>query len=359
MSKLKTIRLCGVGTFYNFPNWRYQLYLNPGKAGLAEACKPPEAGAGCLKRYLYYSDVRAGTSVNNNFPPRFQKVVNSLGEKNLNLFNKFFHKKLKKDKSKKLSCGAFSNKHFVWRVGQIDSLNDAFLKRLLYHAVNFNFDPYIQFAVGFMMSKEHAHIFKAIGYHVYAGLTDEQIAVRFKLYPQQIEAIRELFYDFTHAPKNPTARSAYFTQLVDNNIITDLDRRFYKLIAELGELGLKAHSNYHSLTPEEKILVEDYLGNTMLDNVFSLNFAITDVKDALNFNAVINNLASFYIKKEEVNYYRAKTRNLDASTQRITSERNAELLNVDREDEEALKLIGQLALKENSLPEYRAITELN
>jgi len=359
MSKYSVIHLSKVGSFYNFPDWRYQIYLDPGKAGLAQSCKKPRDGAGCLKRYMQYADIREGTTINNSFPPRFQCVVNNLGEKNLALFYKFFHKKLKQENVGKISCSTFSKDHPVWRIDKIDSLNDAYLKRLLYHATNYRYDSHIQFAVGFKLSKEHNHLFKAIGYHVYAGLADQEIARRFKLYPQQITAIRQLFFDFTHSPKDPTARAAYFTQLVDNNIITDLDRRYYKLIAELGELGLKAHTNYHALTTEEKILVEDYLGNTMLDNVFSLNFSITDIKDALNFNSVINNLASFYIKKEEVNYYRAKVRNLDACTQRIANDRSSELVNIDSEDEEALKLIGKLALKENSLPDYRAITELN
>ena len=359
MGKNKQIRLSNIGSFYNVPNWRHQLYLNPGKAGLAEFCEAPEYGAGCLKRYLRFSDVREGLTVNNIFPATFQGVVNSLGEKNLTLFYKFFHSKLKKEKKKKLTCGAFAEKKLVWRVKQIDALNDPYLKRLLYHAVNFNYDPYIQFAVDFMMSKEHQHIFKAIGYHVYAELSDGEIAKRFKLYPQQIAVIRNLFFDFTHAPKNSTAQAAYFTQLAESKIITDIDRRFYKLIFELGELGLRAHASFHTLTPDEKVVVEQYLGNTMLENVFSLNFSINDVKDSLNFNSVINNLASFYIKKEEVNYYRAKVRNLDAGTQRITSERNSDFSGIDAQDEEALKLIGKLALRENSLPSYPAITELN
>jgi hypothetical protein len=358
MNKQTRINLNKVGSFYNFPNWRYQVYLNPSKAGLAWCCRKPKSGDSSLKRYLQYPDVRETLEVNFSFPPRFQKVVGSLSEKNRTLFYKLFNKKLKDENTKKLFCSTFSKNHEVWSIDRINALNDGFLKKLLYHASNFSYDPYIQFAVGLKHSKEHEHIFRAIGYHIYAGLTDNEISKRFKLYPKQLEAIRLTFFDFAHSPKEPTARAAYFTQLVDNEIITDLDRRFYKLIAELGEIGLKAHSNYHSLTPEEKVIVEDYLGNTMLDNVLSLNFAVTDMKDALNFNSVINNLASFYIKKEEVNYYRAKVRNLDASTQRIASENNAELLNVDPEDEEALKLIGKLALTENSLPTYPAITEL-
>jgi len=358
MNRPAIISLNKVGSFYNFPNWRYQIYLNPAKAKLAWCCKKPKSGDGSLKRYLQYQDVRETLEINWTFPPRFQKVVNSLSFQNRQVFYKLFNKKLKSQNNKKFFCETFSKNHTIWSIDKINALSDDFLKKLLYHVSNFNFDSYIQFAVGLKHSKEHEHIFRAIGYHIYAGLTDREISKRFKLYSQQIEAIRLLFFDFTHSPKDPTARAAYFTQLVDNEIITDLDRRFYKLIAELGEIGLKAHSNYHSLTPEEKVIVEDYLGNTMLDNVLSLNFAVTDMKDALNFNSVINNLASFYIKKEEVNYYRAKVRNLDASTQRISSENNAELLNVDPEDEEALKLIGKLALTENSLPNYPAITEL-
>jgi hypothetical protein len=173
-----------------------------------------------------------------------------------------------------------------------------------------------------------------------------------------VKALRELFFDFTHAPTDVVARAAYFTQLTDNNIISDVDRRYFKIIGSLGELGLKADADPSSLTLEEKEKLNNYLADSMLDNVTSLYFTIEDKKDALAYNSVINNLATFFIKKEEVNYYRSKVRHLDASTIRINNERKDYDTGLQDEDLLAIELISQLALKENPAPEYKTITEL-
>jgi len=359
MKRKAIIPLNRVGSFYNFPNWRYQIYLNPAKANLIWCCRKPADGSSALRRYINYPGVKENTETNYSFPDNFQKVVDRLSWKNRETFYKLFDKKLKISGDKKIFCKSYDGKNPVWNIKHVDGISDAFLKKLLYHVSNMHYDQYIQFAVGLKMSTDHEHIFKAIGYHIFAGVTDAEIAKRFKMYTRQIEAIRNLFFDFSAVPKDITAQAAYLTQLVDNDIITDLDKRYYKLISELGEVGLRAHANYHTLSLEQKLKVEDYLGDSMLENVLSLNFAVTDMKDAINFNGVINNLASFYIKKEEVNYYRAKVRNLDASTVRIVNDNSQESGTIDSDDQEALKLIGTLALKENSLPEYKSITELN
>jgi hypothetical protein len=173
-----------------------------------------------------------------------------------------------------------------------------------------------------------------------------------------MRAVRELFYDFSTCPKNDVARKAYFTQLLSNSDILEEDARFYKLCAEMGETGLKALSNYHSLTIDEKTRVEEYLGNSMIDNVLALHFSTTSTKDAMSFNTVINNLASFYIKKEEVNYFRAKVRNLDASTTRIENDKSGNFTGFNADDQVAMELITNLALQENPLPIYKTITQL-
>jgi hypothetical protein len=326
---------------------------------LAWCCRKPKDGNAVLKRYASYPGIKENVETNYSFPAQFQNVVNKLEYNNRTVFYKLFGSKLKKDGDNKLFCKTYEGDTHIWNAHHIELVPDEFLKRLLRHVSNLAYDKNIQFAVGLKLSKEHSHIFKCIGYHIFAKLSDGEIGKRFKMFPKQVEAIRNLFFDFASVPTEVTARAAYFTQLVDNNVISDLERRYYKLVGELGETGLKAHSNYHALNAPEKALVEEYLGNSMLDNVLNLNFAVTDMKDALNFNSVINNLASFYIKKEEVNYYRSKVRNLDASTARIVNDNSQDAGMIDSDDQEALKLIGRLALKENSLPEYKSITELN
>lgn len=359
--KLLPIRFNKVGSFYNFPNWRYLIYLEPHRANLAYCKRKPNDGAGCLVRYMgNHKEISDGSVVTFTLSSFLTKAVNSLNDKQKTYFYRLFNKKLKLQGDRKIFTPSYKEPDVkVWSVKYIDLITDKPLRNFLYHTANINHSHDYAFAVRYRNSKEHQRNFCVIGYSIYAGVSDAQIASRYKLYPSQVRALRELFFDFTHVPTDVVARSAYFTQLSDNQIISDVDRRYFKIIGSLGELGLKADADPSSLTIAEKERLNSYLADSMLDNVTSLYFSIEDKKDALAYNGVINNLASFFIKKEEVNYYRSKIRNLDASTNRIINERSDYDTGIQEEDRLALEMISQLALKDNPLPEYKIITELN
>ena len=355
------IRLNQVGSFYNFPNWRYLLYLEPHRANLAHCRREIKDGAASLVRYMQgHKDITAGAHVIFSFTPFFNRSLAKLPAEQRDTFYKLFNKKLKKQGDKKLFVpGVNKEKIEVWNPKYIALIVDKPLRNFLYHVTKIKTSSDYEFAVQYRNSKEHNRTFCTIGYCVYAGLSDAVIAYRYKLRVGQIRAMRELFFDFTNAPTDVVAKAAYFTQLADNDIISDVDRRYFKIIGSLGELGLKADADPSSLTLEEKESLNSYLADSMLENVTSLYFSIEDKKDALAYNGVINNLASFFIKKEEINYYRAKVKHLDASTHRIVNERTDYDSGIQEEDRLAIELISQLALKENVLPEYKVITELN
>ena len=295
-----------------------------------------------------------------SFVPGFKKIVDRLSLPQRDMFYKLFNKKLKDRRDKKIFLPTYQDEKVeIWNAKQIALITDIPLRDFLYHVTKIKFSKDYDFAVKFKNSTEHQKMFCVIGYCIYAGLSDAIIAHRYKLLPGQVRALRQLFFDFTNAPTDVVARSAYFTQLTDNNVISDTDRRYFKIIGSLGELGLKADADPSSLTLEEKDRLNSYLADSMLDNVTSLYFSIEDKKDALAYNTVINNLASFFIKKEEINYYRAKVKHLDASTTRIVNERTDYSTGMQEEDILAMEMITQLALKENTLPEYKKITELN
>lgn len=354
------IRLNQVGSFYNFPNWRYLIYLEPHRANLAHCRRKLKDGASALVRYMYdHKEIHDSLSVQFSFTPFFSKAVHTFSSEQKDVFYKLFNKKLKKQGDKKLYTSSYSEEQVeVWSGKHIKLITDKPLRDFLYHVVKIRFDKDYDFAVKYRNSKEHQKNFCVIGYSIFAGLSDAVIAHRYKLLTSQVRAMRHLFFDFTNAPTDVVARAAYFTQLSDNQIISDMDRRYFKIIGSLGELGLKADADPSSLTPDEKDRLNSYLADSMLDNVTSLYFSIEDKKDALAYNSVINNLASFFIKREEVNYYRAKVKHLDASTTRIMNERKDYNSNLHDDDIMAMELITQLALKENSLPEYKVITEL-
>lgn len=358
--KIKSIHLNQIGSFYNFPNWRYLIYADPSRANLAFCRKKTEDGSSSLNRYIVGNHEQTEkTHVFFSFSPLFKKAVNSFNINQKNTFYKLFNKNLKLQGYKKLFSPAPSNdKVELWNNKYIDLITDKPLKNFLKHVTRISYDANYDFAIKFRLSPQHQRNFCVIGYCIFAGLKDHTIAKRFKLFKGQVKALRELFFDFTHTPTEVVARTAYFTQLCDNNIISDTDRRYYKIIGSLGELGLKADADPSLLTTEEKDRLNGYLADSMLDNVTSLYFTIEDKKDALAYNAVINNLATFFIKKEEINYFKSKVRNLDASTTRIINERTDYTTGIQDDDIVAMELISKLALKENPVPEYKTISEL-
>jgi hypothetical protein len=307
-----------------------------------------------------HREIMDGAVASFSFSPFINKSVKKLSIEERDAFYKLFNKKLKLQGDRKIFAPTYKQEDVeVWNARYIKLITDKPLQNFLYHVTKIKYDRDYDFATKLRNSPEHQRSFCVIGYCIFAGLSDAVIAHRHKLYPGQVRALRELFFDFTNAPTDVIARAAYFTQLTDNQIISDIDRRYFKIIGSLGELGLKADADPSSLTLEEKDKLNSYLADTMLDNVTSLYFSIEDKKDALAYNGVINNLASFFIKKEEINYFRSKVRNLDASTNRIINERVNYDTGLQEEDMAAIELISQLALKENPMPEYKAITELN
>jgi hypothetical protein len=357
---LNQISLNQVGSFFNFPNWRYLIYLEPQRANLAYCRDKPIDGSNRLRRYLASNkELLDGISSTYSFTPFISEAISNFSLEEKNMFFKLFNKKLKKQGDKKLFIPTYKSDDVkIWSCKFIDLIIDEPLRNFLHHIARVKYFSEYDFAVKFHSSKDHQRTCCVIGYCIFAGLSDTEIAKRYKLYPKQIRALRELFFDFTNTPTEVVARSAYFTQLADNQVISDVDRRYYKIIGSLGELGLKADADPHSLTFDERERLNAYLGDSMIDNVTSLYFSIEDKKDALNYNSVINNLASFLIKKEEIKYFQAKVRNLDASTTRILNDKVDFDSATQEEDEIALQMISQLALKENALPEYKSITEL-
>jgi hypothetical protein len=355
--KMSPIRLNQVGSFYNFPNWRYLIYLEPGRANLEHCRNKPKDGAARLCRYI--SQISQPPTVSFSFSSFFNKVLLRLTIPQRDLFFKLFNKKLKLQGDKKIFIPSYTEDVGVWNSKYISLITDAPLRNFLRHTTHIQYSADYDFAVKFRNSEEHRRNFCVVGYCIFAGLPDHIIAYRHKLRVGQVKALRELFFDFTNAPTDVIARSAYFTQLTDNNIISDVDRRYFKIIGSLGELGLKADADPSSLTLEEKERLNAFLADSMLDNVTSIYFSIEDKKDALAYNTVINNLASFFIKKEEISYFRAKVKHLDASTARIVNERANYDTDTQEEDLLAMEMISKLALKENVLPEYKVITQLN
>ena len=236
-------------------------------------------------------------------------------------------------------------------------MTDKFLVKAIYHVCNFERDQYIEQALALHNSQDHAEAIRYIGYCIYAKVSDKDIAKRWSLPVKTVVALRSLFFDFSGFPKDRLANFTCLRQLANNGVISDVDFAFYKRVYELGELGLKAQTDFYSLTDEEKKKVEEYLGKSVVANTFNINFSIRNQKDALSYGAVVSNLASYFIKRSEITYLAAKTRNLDAATRRIEGDMIGSESLMSSLDEEIMGILREHSLHED-VQEYKTLSDL-
>lgn len=339
------------------PNWRYDTLLNPAKHKLSHCLSKVKETGGCLKRF-----VGAGLmfELGHNPPEEVSLFLTKLPKNQAAELLLFWKKSLKKNKVKKLKVDfseAVLKNNPIWNLNKLNEIKDTFLCKAIKHVSNFEHDPYIEQAFSLFQSPEYEEIVKFIGYCLYAKITDQEVAKRWQLPIKTITALRLLFFDFSRFPKDRVANFTFLRQLANNGTITDIDFSYYKRVFELGELGLKAQTDFSSLTREERDIVEEYLGKTVISNTFNLQFSIRNQKDALAYGSVISTLGNYYIKQAETNYFIAKTKNVNAVTRRLEGEATATNENMTELDKELMAL-----LKENSLQEvrveYKTLSEL-
>jgi hypothetical protein len=274
-------------------------------------------------------------------------------------FFKLYNRQQRRNRDRKLFVPSYDKQVPVWNHKHVEVVKDLPLREFLLHVSKIKFDADFDFAVKMKHSVGQQRVFCTIGYSIYAGIPDWKIAYRHKLRFAQVRAIREIFFDFSCAPTDPVARAAYLTQLADNEVITDVDRRYFKMVATLGELGLKADADASVLTPEERERMQLYLADSMIENVAALYFSIDCKRDALAYSQVINSLGTFMSRREDIILTRARVRNVDAATARIVNEKTDYNAQQSPEDIRALEMLEKLSSAETSEPKYRLITELN
>lgn len=339
------------------PNWRYEALLYPSKYKLTQYLSKVKDSAGCLKRYI-----GAGLmfEANTSPPEEISLFLTKLPLELRDTLLTFWKRSLKRNRTKKIKVD-FSEtvlkNNAIWNIQKVKGVNDSFLRQAIYHVSNYIHDPYIAQAFSLFQSSEYEEIVKFIGYCLYAKIPDADVAKRWQLPVKTIVALRLLFFDFSKFPKDRIANFTYLRQLANNGTISDVDFSYYKRVFELGELGLKAQTDFASLTREERDIVEEYLGKTVISNTFNLQFSIRNQKDALSYGSVISTLGNYYVKQAETNYFVAKTKNTNAITRRLEGEATATNENMTELDKEFMAL-----LKENSLQEvrveYKTLSEL-
>lgn len=340
------------------PRWRYEAFFNPKKYGFEkyvfdQNSKYPKTSKGCLKRFLN----RKGRSVDYrcNIPSALYKYQSTLSsEASTYLTSLFFKRRFDLRLSGKINNTTLS----PWNLKTVDQIQDKFFVRLIKHLSNFEYDQNIAFAIQLFKSQDTNIIFRYLGYYFFAGVEDKELAKKWKLSVKKIETVRQLFFDFSKFPKDRTVAFAYLRQLEQLDVLQDLDFSHYRRIYDLGELGLRAETDYFNLSIEEKGQVDYYLASSIVSNTLSLKFNIQSKKDAYMYNNVISNFANFAIKKEEVQVMRAKTKHLEASTRKIDNESDLGGNELMLEDEEGLRLLRELSLENQYDDTCRTIDQL-
>jgi hypothetical protein len=345
------------GTLFVKPNWRYEALFNPGKYKLTGFTSIPKDNSGCLKRYLTLGLLH---EINYKVPVEIQRYMTVLPKEQAEKLYCLWNRAFKRSKQRKLSIDTDADllrKYPVWNAERIEKINDKFLKKAAYHFANFKMDKAIGYALELYSSKEHQEIFKFIGYCFYAKISDTDIAKRWHIPVSYISAIRQLFFDFSKFPEDRLASFTYLRQLVSNGSISELDFAFYKRVYELGELGLKAQTDFYNLAPEEKRKIEQYLGNSIIANTLNINFSLRTAKDAASYNNAVGSLANYYIKQAEMDYFQVKSKNIEVCTRRIEGSLIDTDIGATPLDNEMMALLREHSLVDDVF-EYKTLDNL-
>ena len=354
-----------VGSLHIRPNWRYELLQNPAKYKMQDFVSIPSSNASCLKRFL-----TAGLpfEVTYKLPVYLNTYVAELANDEKELFLSLWRQSFNDSGAPRIAIDTDRQlfmKNPVWNLHHIEKIQDDFLKKLIYHHSNFKFDRHIKYALDLYRSSENREIFRFIGYGVYCGLTDSQLAKRWRLPVKHVEAIRNIFWDFSRFPKDRVANFTYLRQLANNGVISDVDFVFFKRAFELGDLGIRAQLDFTNLNNDERRIVEEYLGKTVIANTLNLSFTVKTQKDAVQYGLIVNNLASYYIRQKEAHYMDAKivnldaqTRNLNASTLRIEGDLSKVTDDLSELDKQMMELLRDHSFQEAPPQEYKTLSDL-
>lgn len=347
-----------IGTVFQRPSWRYDAMINPDKYGFRSLCTRKKETAGAYKRQLTKG---IPFEVTYKIPPMFRQLMKELSFELSEQLTKVWNKHYKKTAKTKIRFQDLDSvDHFVsWNMAKVEKLNDLWLKKLVAHSFNKEYSDDIQFAISFHHNKELVESKRYLGYEIFSGSSDEEIAKKWNMSPKRIEAIRMLFFDFSHFPPDKIAQWALLKQLCENNDIHAQEFGLYKRVYDMGKLGLKAQLCHNHLNEKERTEVADYLSKSAMENTFNLQFSIKTAKDALTYNKAISDMAKIQLQKAEMENKRAELRIMELQICKLKKEVNVETDSTQPEDLRLLQEhINRLSYKDG-VGEYLNVASLH
>lgn len=356
--KIYSVPIIKVGTPYQRPSWRYDALLNPLKYGLSELLSRSEdsVNPGFAKRLINRGEVRPSSVF--TIPDYFRRIQTKLPKNLADRLERVWTSHYYKTHKRKINFNLNKNSiPFSWNHTKVKNFRDPYFQKLVLHFFNYEYHDDIEFAVRFWKSAENSEIKRYFGYSFYARLSDKTIAHRWNITIPQVKAIRHLFFDFSHFPKDRITAWALMRQLAEMQEIDAEDFARYKKVYDLGELGIKMIEDYYRLTAEEKIECEKFLGASAVVNTIQLNVSIRDAKDALNYNSVIGNFAKLSILREELRQKEATLRLTELNIMKASKDLNISIDKVQEEDLHLLEAMKELS-KYDHEPKFTKFADL-
>lgn len=178
-------------------------------------------------------------------------------------------------------------------------MNDEFLKRMVFHCFNYKYDQYIEEALRFFKDPSNSMNTKWFNYCFFGRMTDKELAINWNKSIGFIKALRLMFFDYSHWPKDRIAQFSLMRQLVSNQEIDDADYHHFRRIYDLGRVGIKSAIGLDKLEPEEIRKIDAYLGASAMDNMLNLRYTITNNREAHSYGKLMNEHRGNNIKKLE------------------------------------------------------------
>lgn len=347
-----------VGSLTIRPNWRYEALRNPAKYKMQDFTFQPSSGSGCLKRYIQFG---VPYEVNFKINPTLRYYLNNLNSEESQTLQRLWKRAFKNSGQRKVSCEtdrAFFTANPAWKHEEAVRISDQFLRRMVLHQSQVLFDADIAYALTVASSDEYKEIFRFIGYCIYAKVSDVDIAKRWRIKIRQVEAIRNIFFDFSKFPTDRLANLTYLRQMTFAGVFDEDDFAFYKRAFDLGELGIRAQTDYQGLTDAERDRIREFLGHSVVENTLNIQFTVKSQKDAYAYANTVGNLANYYIKHAELENLRAKTNQINVMTSKIETDMgkntDVDLTELDRK---YMELLREHSLQE-VMPQHRSFVEL-
>jgi hypothetical protein len=289
-----------VGTPFQSPSWRAEALFHPQRFGLQQLTSEAQRKRSC-------------SVVSVSIPDELNELLYTLTTRHRRLYLS-----LVSNDSKVIP----PSNYIGWNLHYVGKLNDVVFKAVIEHKSGYKYDADIAFALMLGTDERQGVMAKMLSYSIFLGKSDVTLFKEWQISPKRIAWYRHLFADFTQFPRSNVAKWSVFRQLANNSTISEVDFNYFKRISELGDVALKAHCAFHTLTDEERTSIEAYLGNTAIVNVLDQHTAIRTADDSRQYTKGVMEFAKLSAQKQHMRNVELTIRMNSAKLEQIQASDN-------------------------------------